>query len=131
MQDPGESGTGANSTRRTRGYRGGGHGNALWKPGNGGADGCRVETSWFSRVFDTDFAADLTIVEEGNELLQRIRNGGVLPMITSCSPGWIKFIEHFYPQLLEHLSTCKSPQQMFGAVAKTYYAEKQVPTREI
>lgn len=78
----------------------------------------------FSRVFDTDFAADLTIVEEGNELLQRIRNGGVLPMITSCSPGWIKFIEHFYPQLLEHLSTCKSPQQMFGAVAKTYYAEK-------
>lgn len=77
----------------------------------------------FSRVFDTNFAADLTIVEEGNELLHRIKNGGTLPMITSCSPGWIKFIEHFYPGLLGHLSTCKSPQQMFGAVAKTYYAE--------
>ncbi len=78
----------------------------------------------FSKVFDTDFAADLTIVEEGNELLHRIHNGGILPMITSCSPGWIKFIEHFYPEQLGHLSTCKSPQQMFGAVAKTYYAEK-------
>ncbi|OFX68989.1 MAG: ferredoxin, partial [Bacteroidetes bacterium GWC1_47_7] len=78
----------------------------------------------FSKVFDTDFAADLTIVEEGNELLRRINNGGILPMITSCSPGWIKFIEHFYPEQLGHLSTCKSPQQMFGAVAKTYYAEK-------
>lgn len=77
----------------------------------------------FSRVFDTNFGADLTIVEEGNELLHRIKNGGTLPMITSCSPGWIKFIEHFYPALLGHLSTCKSPQQMFGAVAKTYYAE--------
>jgi len=78
----------------------------------------------FSKVFDTDFAADLTIVEEGNELLRRINNGGILPMITSCSPGWIKFIEHFYPEQLGHLSTCKSPQQMFGAVAKTYYAQK-------
>ncbi|MEA5129135.1 MAG: NADH-dependent [FeFe] hydrogenase, group A6 [Proteiniphilum sp.] len=77
----------------------------------------------FSRVFDTNFAADLTIVEEGNELLHRIKNGGTLPMITSCSPGWIKFIEHFYPEQLGHLSSCKSPQQMFGAVAKTYYAE--------
>ncbi len=78
----------------------------------------------FSKVFDTNFTADLTIIEEGNELLHRIKNGGTLPMITSCSPGWIKFIEDFYPGLLKHLSTCKSPQQMFGAVAKTYYAEK-------
>ncbi len=78
----------------------------------------------FSKVFDTNFAADLTIIEEGNELIKRIKTGGVLPMITSCSPGWIKFIEHFYPKSLSHLSTCKSPQQMFGAIAKTYYAEK-------
>ena len=78
----------------------------------------------FDKVFDTDFTADLTIIEEGNELLQRVKNGGTLPMITSCSPGWIKFAEHFYPDLLSHLSTCKSPQQMFGALAKTYYAEK-------
>ena len=78
----------------------------------------------FSKVFDTNFTADLTIIEEGNELLKRIKTGGKLPMITSCSPGWIKFIEHFFPASLEHLSTCKSPQQMFGAVAKTYYAEK-------
>jgi iron only hydrogenase large subunit-like protein len=76
-------------------------------------------------VFDTNFTADLTIIEEGHELLDRVKNGGVLPMITSCSPGWIKFIEHFYPDLLPHVSTCKSPQQMFGALAKTYYAEKE------
>ncbi|PKO96641.1 MAG: ferredoxin [Bacteroidetes bacterium HGW-Bacteroidetes-7] len=78
----------------------------------------------FDKVFDTQFTADLTIMEEGHELISRIKNGGTLPMITSCSPGWIKFIEHFYPKSLGHLSTCKSPQQMFGAVAKTYYAEK-------
>ena len=78
----------------------------------------------FSKVFDTNFAADLTIIEEGNELINRIKTGGTLPMITSCSPGWIKFIEHFYPNSLAHLSSCKSPQQMFGAIAKTYYAEK-------
>lgn len=78
----------------------------------------------FNKVFDTNFTADLTIIEEGNELLHRIKNNGNLPMITSCSPGWIRFIEHFYPELLAHLSTCKSPQQMFGALAKTYYAEK-------
>ncbi len=78
----------------------------------------------FDRVFDTDFSADLTIIEEGHELLKRLKNGETLPMITSCSPGWIKYIEHFYPELLAHLSTCKSPQQMFGALAKTYYAEK-------
>ncbi len=75
----------------------------------------------FDRVFDTNFTADLTIIEEGNELLKRVKTGGTLPMITSCSPGWIKFIEHFYPSLLSNLSTCKSPQQMFGALAKTYY----------
>ncbi len=78
----------------------------------------------FDKVFDTDFTADLTILEEGHELLGRINNGGTLPMLTSCSPGWINFIEHFYPQLLPHVSSCKSPQQMFGALAKTYYAEK-------
>jgi NADH-quinone oxidoreductase subunit G/NADP-reducing hydrogenase subunit HndD len=78
----------------------------------------------FDKIFDTDFTADLTIMEEGSELIKRVTQGGVLPQITSCSPGWIKFIEHFYPELLPHLSTCKSPQQMFGALAKTYYAEK-------
>ncbi len=78
----------------------------------------------FAKVFDTDFTADLTIMEEGSELIERIQKGGVLPMITSCSPGWIKYSEHFYPGLLPHLSTCKSPQQMFGALAKTYYASK-------
>ena len=78
----------------------------------------------FDRVFDTDFAADLTIVEEANELVERIKNKGTLPMITSCSPGWIKFCEYYYPDMLDHLSSCKSPQQMAGAVIKTYYAEK-------
>ncbi len=78
----------------------------------------------FDRVFDTNFAADLTIMEEGHELIHRIQNGGVLPQTTSCSPGWIKFIEHYYPELLPNVSSCKSPQQMFGAVAKTYFAEK-------
>jgi iron-only hydrogenase group A len=78
----------------------------------------------FDVVFDTNFAADLTIIEEGNELLKRIKEGGTLPMITSCSPGWIKFIEHFYPQFLSHLSTCKSPHQMLGVLTKTYYAQK-------
>ncbi len=78
----------------------------------------------FDKVFDTDFAADLTIVEEANELVERINNGGTLPMITSCSPGWVKFCEYYYPDMINHLSTCKSPQQMAGAVFKTYYAEK-------
>ena len=78
----------------------------------------------FDKVFDTDFAADLTIVEEANELVERIKNGGTLPMITSCSPGWVKFCEYYYPDMLAHLSSCKSPQQMAGAVIKTYYAEK-------
>ena len=78
----------------------------------------------FNKVFDTQFTADLTIMEEGHELIKRMTNSGVLPMITSCSPGWVKFAEHFFPNSLDHLSTCKSPQQMFGAVAKTYYAAK-------
>ena len=76
------------------------------------------------KVFDVDFAADLTIMEEGTELLQRIQNGGVLPMITSCSPGWIKYCEHYHPDMIPNLSTCKSPQQMFGATLKTWYAQK-------
>lgn len=78
----------------------------------------------FDRVFDTNFTADLTIIEEGHELIGRIKKGGKFPMLTSCSPGWINFIEHFFPQLLPHVSSCKSPQQMFGALAKTYYAQK-------
>jgi iron-only hydrogenase group A len=78
----------------------------------------------FAKVFDTQFSADLTIIEEGHELINRIKNKGVLPMITSCSPGWIKFAEHFFPEILEHISSCKSPQQMFGSIAKTYYAKK-------
>src|SRR6056297_228334 len=77
----------------------------------------------FDKVFDTNFAADLTILEEGTELIGRITNGGVLPMITSCSPGWINFAELNYPELLPHLSSCKSPHQMFGAVMKTHYAK--------
>ena len=78
----------------------------------------------FDKVFDTDFAADLTIMEEAHEFLDRVQNGGVLPLITSCSPGWIKYCEHYYPDMLDNLSSCKSPQQMFGATAKTNYAEK-------
>jgi NADH-quinone oxidoreductase subunit G/NADP-reducing hydrogenase subunit HndD len=78
----------------------------------------------FDGVFDTDFTADLTIIEEGNELIERITNGGTLPMMTSCCPGWISYAEQRYPEILDHLSTCKSPQQMFGALAKSYYAEK-------
>lgn len=78
----------------------------------------------FDKVFDTDFAADLTIMEEGTELLNRIKNGGVLPMITSCSPGWIKYCETFFPDFIPNLSSCKSPHEMLGAVIKSYYAEK-------
>ncbi len=78
----------------------------------------------FDKVFDTNFSADLTIMEEGHELLHRVTEGGVLPMITSCSPGWVRYCEMYYPEFLPNLSTCKSPQQMFGAIAKTYYAEK-------
>ncbi len=78
----------------------------------------------FNKVFDTNFGADLTIMEEATELLSRVKNGGVLPMITSCSPGWIKYCEHYYPTELDHLSSCKSPMQMQGAIIKSYFAEK-------
>ena len=77
----------------------------------------------FDKVFDTDFGADMTIMEEAHEFVERVQNGGVLPMITSCSPGWIKFCEFYYPELLPNLSSCKSPQQMQGALIKTWYAE--------
>jgi iron-only hydrogenase group A len=79
----------------------------------------------FDYVFDTSFTADLTIMEEGSELVHRIKNGGTLPMMTSCSPGWIKYVETFYPEFIPNLSTCKSPQQMLGAVIKTYFAQNQ------
>ena len=78
----------------------------------------------FDKVFDTDTGADLTIMEEGTEFINRLKNGGKLPLITSCSPGWIKFCEHNFPDFIENLSSCKSPHQMFGAVIKSYYAEK-------
>jgi len=78
----------------------------------------------FDKVFDTDFGADLTIVEEANELIERIKNKGPLPLITSCSPGWVKFCEHYFPSLLPNVSSCKSPQQMTGAMIKTWYANK-------
>jgi iron-only hydrogenase group A len=79
----------------------------------------------FERVFDTSFSADMTIMEEGSELVERIKSGGKLPMFTSCSPGWIKFVETFYPEFMENLSSCKSPQQMLGAIIKSYYAERE------
>ncbi len=78
----------------------------------------------FDKVFDTDFGADLTIMEEGTELINRLNNNGVLPMITSCSPGWVKYCEEFFPEFIPNLSTCKSPHEMLGAVIKSYYAEK-------
>lgn len=78
----------------------------------------------FKKVFDTNFGADLTIMEEATELLTRVKEGGVLPMITSCSPGWINYAEYYYGDLLGHLSSCKSPHEMFGAILKTYYAEQ-------
>lgn len=79
----------------------------------------------FDRVFDTGFSADLTIMEEASELVHRVRHGGRLPMLTSCSPGWIKFVETFYPEFLGNLSTCKSPQQMMGAIIKSFFAERE------
>jgi NADH-quinone oxidoreductase subunit G len=86
----------------------------------------------FDYVLHTNFTADLTILEEGNELLQRLTTGGTLPMFTSCSPGWINFCETFYPDLLDNLSTCKSPQQMFGSLVKTYWADKmEIPAKKI
>ena len=86
----------------------------------------------FDKVFDTNFAADLTIMEESAELINRVQNGGILPMFTSCCPGWVKYIEQNKPQLLGHVSSCKSPHEMEGAVLKTYYAEKMnIPPRDI
>lgn len=79
----------------------------------------------FDRVFDTGFSADLTIMEEASELLHRLQNGGRLPMLTSCSPGWIRYVETFHPDFIDNLSTCKSPQQMMGAIIKSYYAERE------
>ncbi len=79
----------------------------------------------FDAIFDTNYGADLTIMEEASELIERVTKGGKLPMITSCSPGWVKFCEHFYPEFLDNLSTCKSPHEMLGAIIKSYYAEKQ------
>lgn len=78
----------------------------------------------FDGVYDMNMAADLTIIEEANEFIERVQNGGKLPMITSCSPGWVKFCEHYFPEMTDNLSTCKSPQQMFGAIYKTYFAQK-------
>ncbi|MDP4115452.1 MAG: NADH-dependent [FeFe] hydrogenase, group A6 [Bacteroidota bacterium] len=78
----------------------------------------------FKKVFDTNFSADLTIMEEATELIHRIQNGGSLPMFTSCCPGWVKYAEHNRPEILPHISTCKSPHEMEGAVLKTYYAKK-------
>ncbi len=95
-----------------------------------GADICGIMTAafralGFDRVFETSFSADLTIMEEASELAARLKNGGALPMMTSCSPGWIKFVEQFYPEFIDNLSTCKSPQQMLGAVIKSYFAERE------
>ena len=79
----------------------------------------------FKKVFDTSYSADLTIMEEASELVHRVKTGGVLPMMTSCSPGWIKFVEQYYPDMIDNLSTCKSPQQMLGAMIKSYFARKE------
>lgn len=86
----------------------------------------------FDKVFDTNFSADMTIVEEATELIDRVKNNGVLPMITSCSPGWVKFCEHYYPELIPNISSCKSPQQIFGAITKSYYADTMgIPASKI
>lgn len=95
-----------------------------------GTDVCGLMTAalrqlGFKRVFDTSFTADLTIMEEASELAHRIKTGGKLPMFTSCSPGWVKFVEEFYPEFLGNVSSCKSPQQMMGAIIKTYFAKKE------
>ena len=79
----------------------------------------------FDKVFDVNFGADLTIMEEANELIHRVKEGGTLPMFTSCSPGWIRYVEYYYPELIPNLSSCKSPMQMFGATVKTYWAQKE------
>lgn len=97
------------------------------KPGAdvGGMLNAALRQLGFNRVFDTAFSADLTIMEEASELVHRINHGGALPLMTSCSPGWIKFVEQFYPEFLDNVSTCKSPQQMLGAVIKSYFAERE------
>jgi len=97
------------------------------KPGSdvGGKMVAALRRLGFKRVFDTSFTADLTIMEEGSELVERVKTGGVLPMLTSCSPGWIKFVEQFYPDFLPNVSTCKSPQQMMGAIIKSFFAERE------
>ena len=101
--------------------------NLEWKSGTNvtGKMVTALKRLGFNKVFDTNTGADLTIMEEANEFIDRFANSGVLPMITSCSPGWVKYIEMNYPELLPHVSTCKSPHQMFGAILKTYYAEKE------
>jgi NADH-quinone oxidoreductase subunit G/NADP-reducing hydrogenase subunit HndD len=86
---------------------------------------CACKRMGVDKVFDTSVAADLTVIEEANELLYRLGNNGKLPMITSCSPGWVKYVEHFHPDFIENLSSCRSPQEMLGALLKTYYAEKE------
>ena len=86
----------------------------------------------FNRVYDTNYAADLTIMEEGTEFIHRISNNGTLPMITSCSPGWVRYLEFEYPDLIKNLSTCKSPHMMFGAILKSYYAqEKKIDKKDM
>ncbi|MBD3288278.1 2Fe-2S iron-sulfur cluster binding domain-containing protein, partial [candidate division KSB1 bacterium] len=97
------------------------------KPGNDviGIMTATLRRLGFERVFDTAFTADLTIMEEASELVNRIQNGGKLPMMTSCSPGWIKFVEQYYPDFIDNLSTCKSPQQMMGAIIKSFFAERE------
>ncbi len=103
-------------------------GEAFDLPAGADVDGAMVAALrriGFDRVFDTSFSADLTIIEEGSELAHRIKTGGTLPMMTSCSPGWIKFVEQAYPEFLPNLSSCKSPQQMMGAIIKSFYAEQQ------
>jgi len=97
------------------------------KPGNDviGIMTAAMRRIGFDRVFDTSFSADLTIMEEASELVERLNNGGKTPMMTSCSPGWIKFVETFYPELIDNISSCKSPQQMMGALIKSYYAERE------
>jgi NADP-reducing hydrogenase subunit HndD len=97
------------------------------KPGQD-VEGClnaMLRRMGFAKIFDTSFSADLTIMEEASELVQRLQTGGALPLLTSCSPGWVKFVETFYPEYMPNLSTCKSPQQMLGAVIKTHFAEKE------
>jgi iron-only hydrogenase group A len=97
------------------------------KPGTdaAGAMVTALRMMGFDAIFDTSFTADLTVMEEASELVDRVKKGGTLPLMTSCSPGWVKFVETFYPHRIDNLSTCKSPQQMLGAITKTYYAEQR------